>query len=77
MRIIITLALAAISFIVAGALTPVLANILYRYKLGKNIRTGNESPIFQQLHAKKAGTPTMGGILIWGTAILLAGLFGF
>jgi len=75
LRIIITLALAAVSFIVAGALTPVLTNILYRYKLGKNIRTGNESPIFQQLHAKKAGTPTMGGILIWGTAILLAGLF--
>jgi phospho-N-acetylmuramoyl-pentapeptide-transferase len=41
--------------------------------MGKQIRenamTGEKSPIFSSMHAKKAGTPTMGGILIWGCAL--------
>lgn len=32
-------------------------------------------PIFSELHKKKAGTPTMGGIIVWATVLLLAGFF--
>ena len=28
--------------------------------------------MFSKLHAAKAGTPTMGGVLVWGTTALLA-----
>lgn len=71
------LTLAAISFALAMALTPVLTKFLYKYKMGKQIRTSEDTPIFTQLHEKKRGTPTMGGILIWFTTILLALLFWF
>lgn len=61
--------LAAFSFIIAFFWAPVLTNFLYRHKLGKRIRESSETPVFSQLHAKKSGTPTMGGILIWGTVL--------
>ncbi|MBI2416065.1 MAG: phospho-N-acetylmuramoyl-pentapeptide-transferase [Candidatus Kerfeldbacteria bacterium] len=48
-----------------------LTHFLYRYKLGKQIRLASEAPVYAQLHASKAGTPTMGGILIWGTTAML------
>lgn len=48
---------------------------LTKYKLGKNIRTvasdGKSAGLFHALHSKKAGTPTMGGILIWGSTLLV------
>ncbi|MDQ3018530.1 MAG: phospho-N-acetylmuramoyl-pentapeptide-transferase [bacterium] len=59
----------------AVAITPILTDILYRYKFGKNIRGDGSTPIFTQLHASKQGTPTMGGILVWGTAAFLAVTF--
>lgn len=61
-----------ITFVMAIAATPLLTNFLYRKKLGKQIRTGEESPIFQSLHQKKEGTPTMGGVLVWGSVFILA-----
>lgn len=67
--------MSAVAFVLAIVSTPLLTNFLYKHKLGKNIRTGSDSPIFQKLHSKKAGTPTMGGVLIWGTTGILAGLF--
>ncbi|MGE5298306.1 MAG: hypothetical protein ACM3KM_04030, partial [Acidobacteriaceae bacterium] len=67
--------LAAISFVAAMALTPVLTNFLYKYKIGKQIRADGSTPVFSQLHEKKRGTPTMGGILIWFTTIGLAVIF--
>lgn len=51
--------------------TPALTAFLYRHHLGKQIRDARETPIFSALHAKKSGTPTMGGILVWGTTLLL------
>ncbi len=51
--------------------TPILTKYLYKYKLGKQIRDASETPIFSKLHAHKAGTPTMGGILVWGTVLVL------
>lgn len=67
--------LVVISSGIAVLVTPALTNWLYRHRFGKQIRDAQETPIFSQLHAKKAGTPTMGGILIWGTTIVLMALF--
>jgi phospho-N-acetylmuramoyl-pentapeptide-transferase len=56
--------------------TPLLTNFLYKYKLGKNIREDGSTPIFSKLHAAKKGTPTMGGVLVWGTvAVLISGFW--
>jgi len=68
------LGLSALAFAVAFLLTPILTHFLYKYRMGKQIRTEG-APIFAALHAKKAGTPTMGGILIWFTVLLLAAFF--
>lgn len=65
------------SFIVAIALTPILTHFLFKYRLGKQIRADGDTPIFTELHQKKNGTPTMGGILIWFTTISIALLFWF
>lgn len=68
------LGLAALAFALAMAWTPGLTHFLYKYKLGKQIRSEG-APIFNKLHSKKEGTPTMGGILIWGTVLILAVVF--
>ncbi|MBL7053340.1 MAG: phospho-N-acetylmuramoyl-pentapeptide-transferase [Candidatus Portnoybacteria bacterium] len=68
------LGLAAISFIFALVWTPVLTHFLYKYRLGKQIRTKGV-PVFAKFHKKKEGTPTMGGILIWGTVLFITLLF--
>lgn len=67
----------------ALVLTPALTAFLYRHHLGKQIRDAHETPIFSAMHAQKASTPTMGGVLIWGTTLglmalawVLAELFG-
>lgn len=73
-NIIKVLLLSAIAFVAAISLTPSLAHILYKYRLGKSIRAKG-TPIYTALHQKKAGTPTMGGILIWVTILILAVLF--
>jgi len=68
------LGLSALSFILAMAWTPALTHFLFKYRLGKQIRAEG-APIFNKLHLKKEGTPTMGGILIWGTTMFLAVIF--
>ena len=67
--------LSVLSFLIAIAWTPVFTNFLYRNKLGKRIRESKNAPIMAALHAKKAGTPTMGGILIWVTTAFLTLIF--
>lgn len=62
---------ATIAFIFASLSTPLVTHFLYKYKLGKKIRNNGETPVFSEMHAHKAGTPTMGGILIWGTVLIL------
>ena len=71
-QIIRLILLAAITFVVAIAWTPLLTSLLFRLDIGKQIRSAKSAPIFSKLHAKKAGTPTMGGILIWGTVLLVS-----
>lgn len=64
--------IAVIAFTVAMALTPLLTHYLYKYRIGKQIRAEGDTPVFTALHEKKRGTPTMGGIIIWGVVLLLA-----
>lgn len=64
-----------LAFIFAVILTPALSHFLYKYKLGKRIRNNGLTPIFSGLHAHKDGTPTMGGILIWGTVLVFILVF--
>jgi len=65
------LILSTLSFTLAIIFTPVLTHFLYKYKLGKHIRNSGNTPIYSKLHEKKKGTPTLGGILVWGTMILI------
>ncbi len=67
--------LAVLSFLIVMAWTPVFTNFLYKHKLGKKIRDAKSAPIYNKLHKHKAGTPTMAGILIWGTTALLTLIF--
>ncbi len=60
------------AFLFAMACTPLVSSILYKYRLGKTIRNSGDTPVFSKLHANKSGTPTMGGVLIWGTAAIFA-----
>lgn len=69
--------LTSIAFIVALLTTPLLTNFLYKNKLGKQIRNGPDTPVFTKLHQGKQGTPTMGGVLVWGTVAALAFVFWF
>ncbi len=64
-----------LAFIFAILVTPLLTHYLYKYKLGKKIRNNGSTPVFSGLHAHKEGTPTMGGIMIWGTLLILILLF--
>lgn len=68
---------AVLAFAFTISWTPLLTYFLYKYKLGKRIRNSGSTPIFSQLHAHKAGTPTMGGILVWLTTLILILLFYF
>lgn len=69
------LALATLSFVLALLWTPLLTHFLYRWRLGKSIRSAVAAPMFAKLHAKKAGVPTMGGLLMWVTPLALALIF--
>jgi phospho-N-acetylmuramoyl-pentapeptide-transferase len=62
------------SFLLALFFTPLLTKLLERYGLVKYVERANV-PIFTKLHKKKEGTPTMGGILVWGTVLLTIVLF--
>lgn len=63
------------SALLTVALTPLVTGFLFRHRLGKQIRDANETPIFSALHAQKAGTPTMAGVLVWGTTVIVAGVW--
>lgn len=69
--------LTTISFLTALLMTSVVLKLLKQYQFGKQIRTSEEAPVFSGMHKKKEGTPTAGGIVIWGTTAGLALLFFF
>ena len=66
----------AVAFFVGVAITPILTHYLYKYKMwkkkaGKRAIGGGSTPIFDKLHKnKEVGTPKMGGIIIWLSALL-------
>jgi len=68
------------TFILAIILAPPFIKFLKKHKIGKKLRekasTGEIATIFQSLHSKKKGTPTMGGILIWGSALIIISVSG-
>ena len=63
-----------LAFLVAYVFAEPFIGLLRKWKLGKNIRTvasdGKNADLYHALHAKKAGTPSMGGILIWGSVLV-------
>ncbi len=68
---------AIISFIIGIIFTPALTAFLYRHKMWKKkvktVGIGGNTPMFNALHAEReVSTPRMGGIVIWGSAILTA-----
>jgi phospho-N-acetylmuramoyl-pentapeptide-transferase len=67
--------LTSLAFVVAFLITPLWSKILYKYKLGKQIRPSEAAPIYAAFHIKKSGTPTMGGVLIWVTVLIFAIFF--
>ena len=65
-----------LAFVVAFALTPLWTHILYKHKFGIKIKDrsvqGEKLQFVNKLHAEKSGTPTMGGVIVWVTVIVLA-----
>lgn len=64
----------ASSFLLAFILCPLFIKLLVKFRIGKQIRTEGalgEAKLFHMLHLHKTGTPTMGGILIWGTTLII------
>ena len=66
------------AFALAILIAPYFIKMLKKYKCAKQIRevasTGESASVFQSLHGKKKGIPTMGGILIWGTILVVCAL---
>ncbi len=61
---------AVIAFLLNIVISPFVIPILHRIKFGQNVR--DDGP---QTHLKKAGTPTMGGIIILTSIVLTSLLF--
>ncbi|HPN55110.1 MAG TPA: phospho-N-acetylmuramoyl-pentapeptide-transferase [Candidatus Moranbacteria bacterium] len=63
------------AFILAFAVTPLWTHMLYKYKIGIKIKNtdvnGEKLNFINKLHADKSGTPTMGGVIIWASIIIL------
>lgn len=66
------LSLSMLAFLIAFALTPLVSKMLLKLKAAKRIRSATEAPVMANLHKKKAGTPTMAGVIVWGTVMLMA-----
>src|SRR6266567_1390354 len=71
---------ATIAFLFGIGAAPFLSHFLYKYKMwkprgGKIALDGKPAENFNRLHEKKeVGTPRFGGILVWGSVLLTAGL---
>ncbi len=65
------------AFFLTVAITPLWTKILHKYKLGKGVVRINNAPIFSEMHKKKVGIPTMGGLVIWATVAILTFFFWF
>ena len=68
------------AFIVGILITPLVTHYLYKYKLWKKRSGkgaglgGGATPVFDELHKEKeVGTPRFGGVVVWGSVLLVAG----
>src|SRR3989338_5047074 len=67
---------AVTAFVVGILITPPLTDFLYRHKMwkkksGKVDMSGNDTPIFNQLHREtQVNTPRMGGLVVWGSTLV-------
>lgn len=69
------LTVATVAFFAAIAAEPLWMRVLKRYfSRGKEIEK-TDAPVFNALHKKKEGTPTMGGFIIWGSVAAVTILF--
>ncbi len=65
------LGVSSVAFVFSVLAMPGLIRILRKAKMGKSIRSSDTAPIMASMHAAKKGTPTMGGIAIWGTVLVI------
>lgn len=71
---------ATLAFLVGIGLTPFLTHYLYKYKMwkpkaGKLAMDGTPASEFNRLHeAREVGVPRFGGIIVWGSVLLVADL---
>jgi phospho-N-acetylmuramoyl-pentapeptide-transferase len=76
MNVLKVLSTGFLAFLLAFAITPLWTHLLYKYKMGIKIKetdvNGEKLTFVNKLHANKAGTPTMGGVIIWVSILLLA-----
>jgi phospho-N-acetylmuramoyl-pentapeptide-transferase len=70
------LATGFIAFVVAFLITPFFTHFLIDHKIGIKIKNnsvdGQQLSFVNKMHNHKSGTPTMGGMLVWVTVLLLA-----
>ncbi len=67
---------ATISFFIALLITPLWMKVIHKYNFAKKQITREDvAPIFSELHKKKQGTPTTGGVVIWGTVLIVIFVF--
>ncbi len=68
-----TLGYGAFAFLLGLVLTPWFIAFLRKNKMGKQLRVetvdSREASVFRKYHKHKFGTPTMGGLLIWGSIL--------
>ena len=62
-------AAAVTAFLISIIFGPSLIRVLYRLKVGQQIRK-DECPPLQMLHRNKQGTPTIGGVLIISSVVI-------
>lgn len=71
---------ATMAFLVGVGITPFLTHFLYKRKMwkqkgGKTSLDGTPAEVFNSLHEKKeVGTPRFGGVMVWGSVLITAGL---
>ena len=70
------LILFALSFFLSVFCLPAFIELLRKYKMGKSIRDAESAPVMAALHQAKSGTPTMGGVIVWGVALFLVLMIG-
>lgn len=64
-----------LTFLLVAGLAQAFYQLLIKLGIRKQIRQetldGKTATLFRKLHMKKSGTPTMGGILIWGAVLVV------